>query len=297
MYIELLSVIFPIISIALLGYYWSYKKHPYNSQFIAKLVMEFGTPCLILSSVINAGLPPEKLFLVGKITAAGLLLLFAINAIVLKVVKSSYKTYLSSLSFANTGNMGAPICLFAFGEQGLVLALTFFMVTSIFHFSIGISLVGGDHPVANLIKSPVFYAAILAVVFSLTGFTFPVAIMNTLTLLGGVAIPLMLFSLGVSLQSLKVQSLSSSFFYALVRLLGGLAVGFLLCWLFELEGVLRGVVLIQSAMPSAVFNYLLAENYGRKPEKIAGVVVISTLISFLTLPLLLVYIFNSTQLT
>ena len=110
---------------------------------------------------------------------------------------------------------------------------------------------------------------------------------NTLDLLGGIAIPLMTIALGVSLATLKIHFWKRSIFFSLVRIGGGLLLGFIVCELMGLTGVSRNVVLLQSAMPIAVFNYLLALRYNRHPEEVAAMVLVSTLIAFIGLPFLL----------
>ena len=67
----------------------------------------------------------------------------------------------------------------------------------------------------------------------------------------------------------------------------GVAVGFAVAAVFNLDGAARAIVIIQSAMPVAVSSYLFAEKFNRKPEEVAGMVVVSTAVSFVTLPLLL----------
>ncbi len=290
MYAQIFTIISPIIFIALLGYIWAHLDLRYDSKFVTKIVMDVGTPCLILSTMLNSRLDTDQVVLMSLITISGLLVLFFTNMLLIKIAGLSFRTYLTPLSFANTGNMGVPICLFAFGDQGLALALIVFMVTSMIHFSLGISLVGGEHPLKTLFTSPVFYAACLSFFFVFTDFQLPKSIFNTIDLLGGIAIPLMIFALGVSLHNLYAKSFYRSLFFGVMRLAIGFSTGLLLCWIFDLEGILRGVVLIQSAMPSAVFNYLLAAKYNREPEEVAGVVVFSTLLSFVTLPFLLWYI-------
>lgn len=287
MYTQIFTVIAPIIFIALLGFTWSFFKLRYDGKFISKIVMDVGAPCLILSTMQKTGLPSGEVLLMSKITVTGLAFLFLFNTILIRITGVPLRSYLSSLTFANTGNMGVPICLFAFGEKALALALIIFMVTSLFHFSIGVSLVGDRNPLATLVRSPVFYSALASFYLVFSGQKLPDAVFNTVDILGAMAIPLMLFSLGVSLQSLEIRSFSSSLFFAIMRLCIGFSVGWILCWIFNLHGMIKGVVLIQSSMPSAVFNYLLAFSYNREPEKAAGIVVFSTLISFVTLPLLL----------
>ena len=189
--------------------------------------------------------------------------------------------------YTNAGNLGLPLCLFAFGPKGLGLAIGFYLVGSVSQFLVG-PLFQGRKPVwRTLLSTPVNYAAVLGVALLSTGTALPAWLGNTVQLLAGMAIPLMLVALGHPLGSFSLNRLRVATALALARLGLGLAVGLGIVWSFGLEGTERGVVLIESAMPVAVFNYLLAARYDRHPEEIAGAIVFSTLLSFATLPLLL----------
>ena len=86
---------------------------------------------------------------------------------------------------------------------------------------------------------------------------------------------------------LKDQQFSSQRLSRYMRVAGGALVGYLVANLLSLEGTSRGVLIVQSAMSAAMFNYLMAYRYHRSPEIVASLVVMSTLASFATLPLLL----------
>ncbi len=293
MVLQIVSTILPIVLIAALGYLWSWRNYAYDGHFVSLLVMNIATPCLILSTLLDVELSSALLIDLSVVTVSGLAILLVINGLLLKVMGRSYRAYLPALTFANTGNMGIPIALFAFGDYALALALVVFMVTSLVHFTLGVAIVGGHHPLKALFKSPVFYAATISVVMLLNTWQLPTGLHNAIRLLGNMAIPLMLFSLGISLHSLKVQDIGSSLVFALARLFIGTGVGFGIAGLFGLQGVQAGVVIILFAMPSAVFNYLLAMTYRREPESVAGIVVFSTLLSLVSLPLLLAYLLPS----
>ncbi|MGB0630505.1 MAG: AEC family transporter, partial [Alphaproteobacteria bacterium] len=121
----------------------------------------------------------------------------------------------------------------------------------------------------------------------MTGTSLPEWIFNTTDLLGGMVIPAQLVALGVSLLHLKTGGVARSAFLGMFRIAMGVAVGFAIAGAFGLEGAARAIVIIQSAMPVAVSSYLFAQQYNRKPEEVAGMVVVSTAVSFVTLPLLL----------
>jgi hypothetical protein len=136
----------------------------------------------------------------------------------------------------------------------------------------------------------VIWAVALALVFMFTGTKPPTFIANTLTLLGNIAIGLMLLALGVSLARLKVGSIKHTILLSLFRLSMGFSVGYAVAYVLDFEGAKRGVVILACSMPVAVFNYLFAQRYGRAAEEVASVIVTSTLISFATLPLLLLVV-------
>ena len=290
MYAKIRSIIAPILLISGLGYFWSLFKLAYHERFLTSFVMNIGMPSLILSAIIKTGLPAADLLQLTKITLLGLVLFFAFNAAFLKLYKKDFRTYIGPLSFTNTANMGIPVCMLALGDQAMVLAMVIFMVTSIVQFSLGVAIVGGRNPLHAMLTAPVFYATILAFLIVLLDWSVPATLVETLDILGATAIPLMLISLGVSLQSLQVKGLATSLVMSVVRIAGGFILGLLLCWLLDLQGLVHGVVLLQASMPSAVASYMLANMYDSQPQQVAGVVLVSTLVSFASLPLLLWFI-------
>lgn len=287
---EIASVVAPVFIIAALGYLWARLGGQFDAGMIAALVMNFGTPCLVLDTFLRAK-PSAEAF--AQIAVAGLALFigFAIVGLVsLRLMKKSYRDFLPSILFPNTGNMGLPLSLFAFGQEGLALAIAIFALSAIGNFTIGTSLAAGKADPKSLARMPILYAVALAVTLTLTGFEMPEWAGNTVHLLGGLTIPLMLLALGVSLSRLTVKSLPMSLAVALIRIAGGFGIGLLVCWAFDLQGAAKGAVLLQATMPVAVFNYLFAERYGRAAAEVAGAVLLSTVLSFAVVPLLLWYL-------
>jgi len=226
--------------------------------------------------------------------AAASLIAFAgfalIGVVALRLARLPLRSFLPALVFPNAGNMGLPLCLFAFGEAGLALAIVFFVVSATLNFSLGASVAAGSFEIGRLLRMPLIYAVATSLVVLAAGIPVPSWAANGLELIGGLTIPLMLIALGVSLARLKTVALARSLALALVRLVGGLVVGLAVGWALDLSPVARGVLAVQSAMPVAVFNYLFAELYRREPVEVAGMIVVSTVISFVTLPLLLLLV-------
>ena len=139
-------------------------------------------------------------------------------------------------------------------------------------------------------RNPIFLAVLITLIMVFNGIKAPAWIYNSAEILGGISIPMMLIALGVSLAQFKITSLRLSLSLSVFRLIVGFIVGIGISALLGLEGAARGVVILQCTMPIAVFSYLFASQNNRRPEEVAGTVVLSTILSFLTLPLLLLYI-------
>lgn len=284
---HLVPVIAPVLIAAGIGFGWARFAGPVDTGLITSLVFYVGSPCLVLTTFIGLGTISAEFAELALAAVLSIAACAALGAAILGVAGLSIRTYLPSLMFANTGNLGLPLSLFAFGEPGLALAIAIFAVNSVLQMTLGPLIVSGEASVRRVARTPIIWAVALAVLLTLTATTPPPWFTNTVDLLSGMTIPMMLLALGFSLARLKVQSLWRSFALGALRLVLGLGVGLLLVELFGFTGAARGVLIIQCAMPVAVFQYLFAQMYNRAPEEIAGTVVMSTVLSFATLPILL----------
>lgn len=200
-----------------------------------------------------------------------------------------WKVLVPAYLFPNSGNMGLPMALFAFGEPGLALAVAFFLVLSVGHFSIGMLLSGAAASVKGLLLNPIMISLALVMPVLFLDVELPRWLANTVDLLGGMTIPLMLITLGVSLASIRVQHLGNGLVLGLLRILCGAALGWIIGWAIGLQQLAHAVLVLQSSMPVAVFNYLFAVRAGRSAEQVASLVLCSTLLAFVLIPLLLAW--------
>lgn len=284
---ELFAVIAPIVVCAGVGYVWARCGEPFPAAFVSALVSRIGAPCLIVSTLTEVDVSPR---LLSDVAIAVALVLAATGAgawLLCRAAGLERRSMVAPLVFPNTGNMGLPLALFAFGEQGLAIALAIFLLISFAHFTLGVALVSGTSPWRSALGSPIVWAGVISIALVLLQWPLPRWLANSVGLLGDFSIPLMLMTLGVSLAQLRVSDLRRSLALGAARLVLGLAVGVGVSALLGLEGVMRSVVILQSAMPVAVFNYLLAHRYQAQPQAVAGMVVTSTVLAFAGLPLLL----------
>jgi predicted permease len=288
--LELAAVIAPVAVGAGLGLLWVRLGESFDSAFVSRLVTMIGAPALIALSFTRLSVDLATFGRMALGTVLALVCFAAIGVVALRAMRLPLHSYLPALMFPNAGNMGLPLCLYAFGQQGLTLAIVFFAVCSIAQFTIGISLAAGSASLGRMLRLPLPYAVVLSVALMVTGTPLPAVAANVLEVFAGITIPLMLLALGVSLGRLQVAHLNRALVMALLRLGGGLGVGIGLAWALDFEGASRGVFIVQCTMPVAVFNYLFAQLYRRAPEQVAGAIVTSTALSFATLPLLLLLV-------
>ncbi len=293
MFAQIFYTIAPIIICIAVGYFWARFKKPFDIEFISSIVSNIGAPCLVIISLYSVNLRADILIRIAVSCFFITFVIGVVGAIGLKMASLEKRIYLPSLMFGNIGNMGLSLCLFAFGEQGLAMGIAYFVSLSILHFTVGISIVQGvsRKQMLGLFKNPIVVSVIVALTLLLSDATLPVWVVNSLKILGNITIPLMLLTLGVSLNRLSIANLPRSIAIGSVRIGLGFCIGLVAVTLFQLDGVARGIVLIQSSMPVAVFNYLFALRYDRGPDEVAGIVVFSTLLSFLVLPPLLLFVF------
>jgi len=287
---ELAAVVLPVFICAGIGLYWTRAGKPFDSELAARLIYKIACPCLIIATFARVQLSPEAVAQVAGAAVVVYLATAAAGGLVLRAAKLPLPAYLPSITFALVGSMGLPVCLFAFGDAGLALALVYFTIGAIGTFTIGAAIAAGRIAPGEIVREPVIWATLIAVAMLWWRVTPPKWIVDTTWLLGGIAIPLQLIALGCSLGRFRVASLPRGVALALLRLGLGFAIGVGVAALFGLEGMARAIVILQSAMPVAVSNYLFAVIHKREPEEVASMVLISTAISFFTLPALLLFV-------
>ncbi len=290
MFEQLFAILAPVYLCIGVGFLWRRIGRPIDNQLIADLCMNLGAPCLVFSSLVALDVEMSALAQLAVIIPLAFLIFALVGLAALRLSRLPPRSFLGPLIFPNTGNLGLPICLFAFGTEGLLYAVVIFAITSMVQFTVGQWIWSGEISFRQLARTPLVYAVVAGLIVIATDSEAPAWLLRTTQSLGGITIPLMQFTLGVSLASLKVKRLPRSFAVGSLRLGMGFAVGVGLASAFELTGVIRGVVILDCAMPAAVINYLFAEKFNRDPDEVAGVVVASTTMSLVALPLILAWL-------
>ena len=288
--LTVLEIVAPVFLLAFVGFTWVKLGFEYRVEFVTRLGMSLATPCLVFVALMQSEMEPSSL---GALSLAG----FAAYALVavltwglVQIGRLDRQTFLAPLSFSNTGNLGLPLALFAYGDVGLGYAVVVFGVSAVIQFTFGIWLVSGGGSPWRMIQEPLVPATLLGALFLVMDWETPQFLTNALDLIGQMAIPIMLITLGVAVARLTIGSFAQPILLAALKVVisagSATAVGL---W-FGLEPVAFGVLVLQVATPVAVTSYMLAEKYGADANAVAGLVVVSTLMSVLTLPVILAFV-------
>ena len=287
LYLKLIDVIVPVFFVIGVGYYLGKKNPEINTDFITTFAGNVGTPAMIFYTITTTGVTLSvfteyfiyALIIIGGFSLVGILFLL--------LLKKDFISELPPLILPNTGNMGIPICLFAYGTAGLGVASAIASVIILLHFTLGVLLAKKSFSFEILIKNMPIYGIIVSVIFLYFEWDVPGYLENTTFLLTYATIFLVLMSLGIALSRLKVVSWTHASILGAVRVIIGPLIGFGLIKFLNLDGFAAGVLLIQSCMPSAVLTYLVGSMYSEKRvvDSVASVIVTSTVMSFITIPI------------
>lgn len=276
----------PVFLIALAGYFFGRWKKIDLSP-INDFVIYLSTPALIVSSLSRDEI---EIFLAAKIFLSVCIIIgvsFFICLGIIRALRLPVKVYLPPALFANTGNMGLPLVFFAFGESGFNVAILYMVSTTILHYTVGILILNYDESPFEIFRLPLVYSAIAGVLLSVSGWTLPTPVFRAFDLLGEASIPTMIFALGYKLSEVPLTDVSRSFLVGGMRILFGLLLGIATASIFKLDSVASKVVILQSAMPPAIFNFVLAEKYNQDSERVASIILAGTLISVITTPVII----------
>ncbi len=288
--LTVLEISVPVFALAAIGYGWVRIGWDYPLTFVTRLAMTLAVPCLIFVALMQTEIDPTAL---GTLTLASLAAYAAVALVFWVIVRLAgldQQTFLAPLIFGNTGNLGLPLAIFAFGEVGLGYAVIVFAVMAILSFTIGIWMIAGAGSLGRVSREPLVWATLLGALFLWQGWQTPPVLTNTLDLIGQLAIPLMLITLGVAIARLTPRGIGQATVLSAIKVAVCAALAWGVGTWFALPPTALAVLIVQVATPVAVTSYLLAEKYGADANAVAGLVVVSTLMSVITLPLILAFV-------
>ena len=289
-FFNLISIIFPIFIIVILGLLWNRFNNNLNEQEIIKLITWIGGPALIFNTLINIDI---SLTLLKNIAISAFLLttlMLIFSYIILKIFNESVRPLINPMAFQNSGNLGLTICLFSFGQLGLEISVIYFMITSVLHFTLGLTIWSGNLSIKYLIKAPVIYAVGFGLFVNINNINLPQTLTNTTSVLAGITIPLLLFTMGASLSKINFKLELKIILLVLIRTILAITIAYFLTILLNIDGIAQKIILLQGVLPAPIFTYMFAIQYQVSPEKVANYLMTSTIISIITITMFLTVI-------
>lgn len=287
--LQVFSVIFPVFAIVLAGYLYA-KRYPLDMAAANRLNLDIFTPALVFSVL---GAEDFALYAYTDLALAGACIVIISGLLVWPIsyfAGWSARTFIPPMMFNNSGNMGLPLALFAYGDSGLAAAMVLFLVSNTLHFTVGNALITGQWQLSRLIRLPVLLATLLGLLVSVLSITIPKPVYQTIDLLGQIAIPLMLFALGVRMTVASFADWRIGLVGAIACPASGLLVAIPALWLFDLSAMNTAILVLFAALPPAVLNFLLAERYQVEPQRVAAIVLMGNMLSIISIPATLYFI-------
>lgn len=286
----ILPIVAPVFLLAAVGFVWVRLGYDYSVAFVTRLAMTLSVPCLVFVALMQAQITPNTLADIFWATVVIYLLLSVLFFGAIRLMGLDSRTYMHPLVFGNTGNIGLPVAYFAFGQEGLSIAVVVWAVMMGYGFTFGLWMVSGRGSSSRIFKEPVAYGSILGAIFLYFDWKTPLWLTNSLELTGQMAIPMMLITLGVALGRIKPTSFALPVGLSVIKLVLCAVVAVVVLRFFAVEPVVFAVLVLQITTPVAVTSYLLIEKYGGASEPVAALVVVSTALSVITIPVTLAFL-------
>jgi predicted permease len=283
---RVLLVVSPVLVLVLIGFALGAKRQ-YTMRTLTDVTVYLTLPCLVFASIVQRPLEPTAVLQIGT---AALVVIAGCGFAVFAYLRISGRRHLRILyptvMFVNAGNLALPLVQFAWGNSAFTKAVIFQAVSTSLMYTLGVFLVSRDRDPRKLFTLPFIYAAAAGLAMSGLHVAVPAALIEIVAFIGGAALPVLLVMLGFELHSIRIKDLGISFVGSGLRLGVGFALGVLFVTLVAVDPLTRKIIIFDASMPSAVGAVVLGTRFNANPEVSASIVLMTTIISLITIPLL-----------
>jgi predicted permease len=291
-----IQVVFPVLLIFLTGYMIQ-KTARLDIKTISTIAIYILTPCLVFRTFYRAELDIQYVMMV---LFAALLLFFLI---LINKIYARIRNYPASVesglilgtAFMNSGNYGAPIILFAYGEAGFAYSVSFLVLQAIIMNFFGVyyaarGAYGIGKAMETVFKMPATYAVILALIFQGINVEVPANLFSAIDLIAGATIPIVMIVLGMQLAEIKMRQFQwgKVWYGVIVRIIASPLIALALIQFIPMEPLLQKVLIVSAAMPSAATTTMYAVQFDAEPDLVSSITLVTTLVSIFTITMLLV---------
>tara|TARA_Y100000385_G_scaffold232722_1_gene245263 strand:+ start:7464 stop:8336 length:873 start_codon:yes stop_codon:yes gene_type:complete len=286
---QIFGIIFPVVAIVIVGYLYAGKFQP-NMETANSINMNIFLPALMFSVLAKESFQIHNYQALAISGVAVILGSGLIAWAVARVLNINIKTFVPPMMFNNTGNVGLPIAVLAFGEIALGAAVVLFAIEMVLHFTFGAYILSKNTNFISIFKSPILIATLLGLLINLIDFQLWKPMTQMLELLGDAAIPLLLFTMGTRLIGVDYSAWKLGALGAIICPLSGLIVMLVIIQFITLEHLHYQQLILFAVLPPAVLNHMMAEKYHQQPETVASIVMIGNVGSLMVLPIALYFV-------
>lgn len=282
-FLRLLGIIAPILAVAGVGFVYG-RQHRPDLRWFNRINMDVFVPALMFYALAGK---EAHLRDYAPLALAGALIVLGSGVLAwpwCRWANVEWRTLVLPMMFNNSGNMGLPLLMLAFGEKALPAAVVLFVVETSLHFSVGVRLLDARTSWHGVLKMPVMLATFAGLVWGLSGVALPTPLAFSMKLLGEASIPVMLFSLGVRLNDIAWRDWRLGVLGGLLCPATGLIMAALIRQILPLPPTQQPILWVFAALPPAVLNYLLAEQYRQQPQQVAAIVLMGNVFSIFIIP-------------
>ena len=286
---QIIGIIFPVVAIVLVGYFYASKFQP-NMDSANIINLNIFLPALMFSVLSRESFQIQNYQLLAF---SGVIIILGsgiIAWIIAKVLDINIKTFVPPMMFNNTGNVGLPIAVLAFGEIALGAAVVLFAIEMLLHFTFGAYILSKNSNFLPVFRSPILIATLAGIGINLIDLELWLPATQMIDLLGQATIPLLLFTLGTRLIVINFNDWKIGILGAILCPISGLVMVLILVQFFDFETLHYQQIILFSVLPPAVLNHVMAEKYQQQPETVASIVMIGNIGSLFVLPIALYYV-------
>jgi len=292
MFLQVLSIIFPVAVIVLVGYLYA-SRRSVDFEVANRINVDVFFPALIFSALSTQKYDLSDVKLLAGGAAAIVLGSGLLAYPIARIFKFDWRVFLPPMMFNNCGNLGLPIAVFAFGEHALTAAVILMITSNLLNYTLGVRMMADHMGLLEVLRAPMVIASFAGLAAGLLQWRPAPLIAVPVEMLGQIAIPLVLFSLGARLKDVKITNWQVSVIGAVVCPLVGVVAALVYASVVDLGAEYFSQLLVFAALPPAVMNYLIAERYRQQPDAVASMVMVGNLFALISLPIVLVFALNN----
>jgi len=288
-------ILTPVFLIMVIGFV-AVRQLPVDVRSLAHVAFYILLPCLVFTTLSHLQLDVQA---IGQICAVHVGMLLALTALggalawTQRWDRSMRSAFLLTALIQNTGAYGIPVSQLAFGDPGLEMAVFYNALTQITGNTLGVVVAsaGGApvrHALGSLRKVPLLYATLLALVVWYFSIPVPRPLLQAMEWCGRAAVPLLLLLYGMQLAHLQTETTYGAIALATsVRLVVSPLLALALSWVLGMQGMPRALSVLAWGVPTGGSVAVLALQYACRPRYVTSVILCTTVLSVLTLPVLL----------